>query len=247
MLERCTAADGRVVYRSPLLARRGVAHFFGTRGGPGGRVLAAHERETDEELAALAGRPGARLAHARQVHGARVVEGALALAAEGALEADALVTGSPELLVLVRVADCVPVLLADAAGARVAAVHAGWRGLVAGVLAEAVRALGGAPPLAAAVGPCLSAARFEIGPEVAAAFVAAGLGPALRPRAGARPCADLRHAAALQLARAGVLELEGTDRCTWEDAAQFFSYRRDVTHGGAPSTGRMLAVIGARA
>jgi hypothetical protein len=97
----------------------------------------------------------------------------------------------------------------------------------------------------AAIGPCLSLERFEVGPEVAEAFARAGLGSTVHERAGARPHVDLRTAAARQLAAAEVERIDTTDRCTWNDAEEFYSYRRDVTHGGKPRTGRLGALIAA--
>lgn len=247
MLERFETADGLVGYRSPLLAARGVPHLFSTRRGPGGLELDAGRLDPAREraLGAAAGSAGARIVRVRQVHGARVLEhqGPAPRPGSELSEADGLVGGAADVLLAVSVADCVPVLLSDASGARVAAVHAGWRGLVAGVLPEAVRRLGAAAPLVAAIGPCLSLERFEVGDEVARAFEAAGLAEAVvagRPR----PHVDLRLAARLQLRSSGVADVEGTDRCTWGHAGEFFSHRRDVTHGGASATGRMLALIG---
>jgi YfiH family protein len=202
---------------------------------------------SERALGTAAGRSGARIVRVRQVHGACVREASGRDSREGAqlTEADGLVGAAVDQLLAVSVADCVPVLLSDARGARVAAVHAGWRGLVAGVLPEAVRSLRGSAPLVAAIGPCLSLERFEVGEEVARAFEAAGLAEAVAARSGARPHVDLRLAARLQLRKSGVAEVEGTDRCTWNHRHEFFSYRRDVTHGGARTTGRMIALIGA--
>lgn len=250
MLERFETPAGLVAYRSPLLAERGVPHLFSTRRGTDGRVLdpSALDRALERTLCAAAGRPDARIVRVRQVHGATVLEAHVVTERDGRaqpLEADGLVGTAADQLLAVSVADCVPVLLSDAAGRRVAAVHAGWRGLVAGVLAQAVRCLQGAPPLWAAIGPCLSLERFEVGPEVARAFVAAGLAAAVRTGRGPRPHVDLRRAAEQELRACGVARIDGTDRCTWEHAEEFFSHRRDVTHGGAAATGRMLALIGA--
>lgn len=245
MLERFTAAGGLVGYRSPLLAERGVPHAFSTRRAASGELDASVlDAATCARLATLAGVPGARLRGLRQVHGARVLDCG-ADADEELPEADALVSALPSELLVVRVADCVPVLLADERGRRVAAVHAGWRGLVAGVLPRAARRLRGqdGARFVAAVGPCIGRERFEVGPEVAAAFVAAGLAEAVCAGPGPRPCVDLRLACERQLLAAGARAVDGTDRCTWEHAGEFFSHRRDVTHGGRPTTGRMAAVI----
>lgn len=257
MLERFTTADGLAGYRSPLLEEHGVPHAFSTRlAGSGELDAGVLDEVTCARLAALAGVSGVRVRGLRQVHGDRVVEAGAGPApgeedGQPLPEADALVTGLPSELLAVRVADCVPVLLADEHGRRVAAAHAGWRGIVAGVLASAIRSLRGddgpAPRFVAAVGPCIGPERFEVGPEVAEAFVAAGLAPAVLEGRGPRPHVDLRLACELQLLAAGALAVEGTDRCswdcTWEGTPEFFSHRRDVTHGGRSRTGRMAAVI----
>jgi YfiH family protein len=216
-----------LTYRSPFLTELGVSHAFTTRAVGVEQLLS----------------PGSALVELRQVHGAKVHEVGAELP-PGALTGDGLVTGHAGRRLLVRTADCVPVLLARLDGRRVAAVHAGWRGLVAGVIPRALEVLG-AGEYAAAVGPCLSTAHFEVGPEVVEAFARAGLGGVVdrsRPRAHV----DLRSAAAIQLERAGLRRIDGTDRCTYEHADEFFSHRRDVTHGGAPRTGRLAALIAAR-
>lgn len=243
LLVRTVTGDGLVGYRSPALERLGVPHLFTTRcGGAQGELdLTRVEGEVARRIAAALGLPGADVLRVRQVHGRAVVD---ADAAEPGvvLEGDALVVSRAGRLVAARVADCVPILLAGPGGRRVAAVHAGWRGLVGGALEAGLEALG--PCAAAAVGPCLSLARFEVGPEVAQRFHAAGLGAAVEEGAQ-RPHVDLRRAAELVLARAGVPDVDTTDRCTWEDGQEFYSHRRDVTHGGAATTGRMAGVIGA--
>jgi len=247
MLERFEDADGFVGYRSPLFARAGIPHLFTTRIGARGRRtldLGRLDAEERERLARAAGLPGAPIAAARQVHGAHVLalrEGELP---DVDVEADGLVSGREDVLVGVHVADCVPVLLARTDGRRVAAVHAGWRGLVAGVLPRAVELLGGGN-LLAAIGPCLSRERFEVGPEVVQAFARSGLAAAIHERERGRACIDLRAAAALQLEAAGVGPTETNDRCTYTHADEFYSYRRDVTHGGQRRTGRLGAVIAA--
>jgi YfiH family protein len=232
-----------VGYRSALLEELGVPHVFTTRhgGGPGALDAGALDEDAARRVARAAGAPAARMDSLRQIPGAEVRE----VGAEADLgelgEADALVGARPDRLLLIRVADCVPVLFASPDGRRVAAAHAGWRGLVAGVLERTVERLGAVG--AAAIGPCLSLARFEVGPEVAAAFAERGLEAAVHPRGTARPHVDLRAAAALALRRAGVLRIESTDRCTFEHAEEFFSYRRDVGAGARRATGRLGAAI----
>lgn len=254
MLERCQDADGFVGYRSPALAALRVPHLFTTRIGPARSELdlGKLDARANERLRRALGAGAAAFVRVRQVHGADVlVVGAGELPAEDA-RADALVTERGDVLVGVHVADCVPVLLARADGRRVAAVHAGWRGLVAGVLPRALEALGGVGGgdsarvrnAVAALGPCIGEGAFEVGPEVSEAFERAGLGAAIHERTSARAHIDLRAAAALQLRAGGVHVLDSSDRCTYRDADEFFSYRRDVTHGGRARTGRLGAWIG---
>lgn len=160
-------------------------------------------------------------------------------------KADAIITADPGRLVSIRVADCVPILLADDTGKYVAAVHAGWRGVVDEAVvksAERMCELAGIEPsrFIAAIGPCISVEHFEVGHEVAQAFVDANLGEAVEKRTP-RPHVDLPGAVAQQLLRLGLpLErIDRTDRCTYRDQDEFFSHRRDNGR-----TGRMCAIIG---
>jgi YfiH family protein len=153
-------------------------------------------------------------------------------------------------------ADCVPVLLADPRTGACAAVHAGWRGVVAGVAGAAVRALieghGSRPAdLRVALGPCIGICCFEVGPEVAAAFAAArppaGGEGVVHTIAGGRPGhphIDLRRALALELAGLGVpaQQVDVSSACTRCDPERrFYSYRRDDGR-----TGAQMAVIARR-
>jgi YfiH family protein len=241
MLERVQTPEGLVIYRSRLLARHGLPHAFSTRV----RVEGESESVLRERLTRTAGLAGAPVVTVKQVHGAHAIRIGAGALPDPALEADALVSERAGVFVGVHVADCVPVLLASADGRRVAAVHAGWRGIVAGVIPRALAELGQGPVLAA-IGPCISRERFEVGPEVVSAFANAGLGAVVHARPGARPHIDLRAAAAEQLAAGGVERIETTDRCTYEHAGEFFSYRRDVTHGSQARTGRLSAWIAPR-
>jgi YfiH family protein len=139
-------------------------------------------------------------------------------------------------------------LLADLRSGSVAAAHAGWRGLVRGVLAEAVESLSrlaaGPLELRAAVFPHIRGCCFEVGDEVAAELESCAPGAGVvQPRAGARPHADLSRLAAVQLAALGArgAALEELPGCTRCDAGRFFSYRRD-----GQRSGRHLAVIQSR-
>ena len=135
---------------------------------------------------------------------------------------------------VVMTADCLPVLLCDKQGGVVAAVHAGWRGLAAGVIEATVRAMAVAPEnLMAWLGPAISQAAFEVGNEVRAAFVDvdAETVAAFVPGARGKWQADIYALARRRLQLLGVTEVYGGDRCTFRESAQFFSYRRDGVTG----------------
>jgi YfiH family protein len=159
-------------------------------------------------------------------------------------QADALVTDVPGLAVSVRVADCLPLLLADRRGRAVAAVHGGWRSLAAGIVGRTLDGLArrygvAAEDCLAALGPALGPCCFEVGEEVAAIF--AHLTPrAVHRPAGRRPRVDLGAVARLQLQAAGVPaeQIEGLDRCTACHAGEFFSHRRDQGR-----TGRLVGAV----
>jgi YfiH family protein len=162
--------------------------------------------------------------------------------------ADAIVTDDPGRLAAVRVADCTPVLIASSDGAIVAAVHAGWRGTVANIIAGAVRAmteLGASPgAMLAAIGPCIGASAFEVGPEVADEFRErfGHATPHVRPDANSpKAFVDLKGALREQLLAAGVApeRIDVLPHCTVRDADLFFSHRRD-----RGVTGRMVGIIG---
>jgi YfiH family protein len=188
---------------------------------------------------------------AAQVHGATVVrvragDDPTVLARQ---QADGVCADVPGIAVGVYVADCVPALFADPRTGAYAAVHAGWRGTVAGVLPAAVRALGehfGSRPgdLRVALGPAISRCCFEVGPEVAEAFAAAlpGATGVVVDRPGRKPHVDLRRAQHLQLLAAGVPaeHIDGGADCTSCDpGGRFYSYRRD-----AGQTGQHVGFIG---
>lgn len=173
----------------------------------------------------------------RQVHGADVVE---ADAIEEAPRADAAVARRPGTVCAVLVADCVPVLICDRAGSCVAAAHAGWRGLAAGVLERTVERTRAAPAeLIAFLGPAIGPRAFEVGRDVFDAFAArdARSRDAFVPRAPGKWLADLYALARLALARAGVNAVYGGGWCTFTEHERFYSYRRERT------TGRMAALI----
>ncbi|MGH2776590.1 MAG: polyphenol oxidase family protein [Actinomycetota bacterium] len=159
------------------------------------------------------------LAHVRQVHGAEVVEapaGCSGVQGEG----DGLVARDQGVVCGVLTADCVPVLLEG--NGSVAALHAGWRGLVAGILERGVEEVG--PVAAAWIGPSIHACCYEVGDEVIGAFARAGL-----PVAGPRRV-DPSAAALAALQRAGVTNIARSEECT-SCGSNYFSYRRDGETG----------------
>jgi polyphenol oxidase len=175
----------------------------------------------------------------RQVHGTAV---AADDAADGNIEADASVAHRPDRVCAVLTADCLPVLLCDEAGTAVAAAHAGWRGLCAGVIERTVEAMQRpARALLAYLGPGIGPAAYEVGPEVRQAFMAvdaqAEAAFAFVPGKPGKYLTDLYALARQRLANCGVLSIHGGGYCTYTERERFFSYRRD----GA--TGRMASLI----
>ena len=161
-----------------------------------------------------------------QVHGTRVLD----LDTEAIAPADGAVTARAGVVCTVMTADCLPVLLTDMEGEHVGVAHAGWRGLLHGVLSTAVRALR-APPerVLAWLGPAIGPAAYEVGADVRDAFVAADLEAASRftQNSRGRWQADLYGLARDRLAAAGVTAIYGGGFCTFREAARFFSHRRE--------------------
>jgi hypothetical protein len=172
-----------------------------------------------------------------QVHGTTVVEAA---AHDVPPTADASFARSAGRACVVLTADCLPILLCDREGTRVAAAHAGWRGLASGVVESALRAMGVAPDRVLAwLGPAIEQDRFEVGSEVREQFVArsADNAQAFEPNARGRWQADLYDLARRELARLGVTQVFGGGFRCYADRDRFFSYRRDGT------TGRMATLV----
>ena len=178
----------------------------------------------------------------KQVHGKAVLDADAASTAGDSREADAVVTRRVHAVCAVLTADCVPVLFTDRAGSVVAAAHAGWRGLAAGVLEAALGVMRVDPrEVLVWLGPAIGPSAFEVGADVLAAHCATDPG-AVACFAPLRPgkwLADLYGLARLRLARAGVEAVYGGDRCTFSESTVFHSYRRD----GAAAAGRMTTVI----
>lgn len=179
---------------------------------------------------------GCKPAWLQQVHGIDVVEAA----PETLAEADASWTATPGIACTVMTADCLPVLFCDRNGTRVAAAHAGWRGLAAGVLEATLDALAVAPEDTLVwLGPAIGPQAFEVGAEVREAFVsqhaqaAQAFGESLNP---GRYMADIYELARIRLAARGVAAVYGGGFCTYSDP-RFYSYRR------AARTGRFASLI----
>ncbi len=173
----------------------------------------------------------------RQVHGNTVV-GASQIVPPA--EADASFTTDTNVVCAIMAADCLPVLLCDRAGCVVAAAHAGWRGLCAGVIENTVRAMGlPGTELMAYLGPAIGPTAFEVGADVHTAFVTHDprAQSAFRKHGKDKWLADLYCLARQRLQHAGVASVYGGKHCTYMDPARFYSYRRD----GA--SGRMAALI----
>jgi YfiH family protein len=188
--------------------------------------VAANVEENRRLACAEIGADPERLTLNRQVHSARVHE---AVAGRRGVEGDGLWTTEPGLPLLALAADCVPIALVATEGKpRLAVLHAGWRGLLDGIVETGVQALGGGT-LTAAVGPSIGPCCYQVGPEVSERFDAdLTTGQML----------DLRRVVERRLAAAGVSNIEHFDLCTMCHAELFFSHRRD--HG---VTGRQ-GVIG---
>ena len=170
-----------------------------------------------------------------QVHGTRIrVPGSDERCADGRF------SDRPEEVCAVLTADCLPILLCNRSGTAVAAVHAGWRGLLAGVVEAALDCFPDDPSaIMAWMGPAIGPDAFEVGGEVREAFLEEdpGAAPAFRGGRGGRWLADLYTLARRRFQRRGVTGIHGGGFCTYQEAGRFFSYRREWT------TGRMASLI----
>lgn len=247
------------IVRAKALA--GVPHgFFGRRGGCSTGAVAGLNCgtgsgddpplvEANRRLAGDAILPGAPIASVYQIHSPTAVIVIEAVPHEERSRADALVTDRPGLLLGVVTADCAPILMADPASGVVGAVHAGWRGALAGVTDQAIAAMislgARVENIAAAIGPCLAKASFEVGHDFAEQLIAddadnerfLGEGP------GGKPRFDLEAYLVARLAAAGIRQVEASGLDTYALEDRFYSYRRS-THRNEPTYGRQLSLIG---
>lgn len=173
-----------------------------------------------------------------QVHGAQLVE--LSVAEQSInLQADGAVTQQKDKVCAVLTADCLPVLLCNKQGTQVAAVHAGWRGLLGGVIENAVAMFEKPDDVLAWLGPAIGPAHFEVGREVKDAFTDKKpvMQQAFRYVDKTHCLADLYALARMTLLDCGVKKMYGGEHCTYNESDKFYSYRRE------PITGRMASLI----
>ena len=263
------SSDGVVWLRSPLLHAAGFAHAFSTRIGG---VSPAPFDSLNLGIADAPGEPDEwervnenwrrfltavemcdrQLVRAAQVHGCAVLQADrqpdMIRNAPPFVQGDAVLSGDSSHALAIRVADCVPVLIADVQTRVVAAVHAGWRGVVCEIIPATLRefvARGShMRDVCIAIGPCIQQDVFQIGESVALEFQQRGLGSCVipDPNCQGKWLGDLPAAIDQQARGAGVANehIENSGACTYQNPDYFFSYRRD----GARS-GRLAAVIGA--
>ena len=169
-----------------------------------------------------------------QVHGVQVCTDV-----QAGTQADASVSQQPGQVCVVLTADCLPVLFCDRAGTVVAAAHAGWRGLAAGVIPETMKHMQVDPTdIIAWLGPAIGPRAFEVGDDVRTSFLKLGEDYArvFSARSPGKWLMDLYAAARLQLAGLGITQVYGGEYCTYEDDKRFYSYRRER------ETGRMASL-----
>jgi YfiH family protein len=251
------------VIRSPLLSDLpGIAHGFFTRQGGvseglyaslniglGSNDARARVLENRDRVARALGVTGDALALPYQIHSPDVAVVEEPWTPGEGPRADAVVTARAGVAVGVATADCGPILFADAEARVVGAAHAGWQGAFGGVIAATVAAMEGLGArrerMVAVLGPTISAAAYEVGPEFVARFVAVDPDWArfftASPKAG-HAMFDLPGFIALRLAEAGVRRRGDLGLCTYADEARFFSYRR-TTHRREPDYGRLVSAI----
>lgn len=264
-LQRVVASNGVVIYRSEILRAAGFIHGFSTRTGgvsvspfdsmnlgvaqaPGIADSDANIAHNAQRLMEAVGAHDAVLMRVLQVHGntVYVCDGSEQFGPPK-FEADAVVSADRRVAACIRTADCVPILIGCPKTGAVCAIHAGWRGIVAGVIDRAVMVLvdrlkSDAGSLLAAIGPCIGRNIYEVGAQVAGEFAGVCGQEFVLPVDGQRQKEhiDCFGAVRSQLLGCGLQHehIDGTELCTASISDDFFSYRRD----GARS-GRMAAVV----
>lgn len=246
-----------------LAESRNIAHgFFGRRGGVSEGIFASLNcgpgsgddrarviENRGRALSHLAEGGEARLVTLYQVHSARAVTVDSPWEIGQAPEADAMATRVPGIALGILTADCAPVLLADDKAKVIGAAHAGWKGAVSGVIASVVEAMeklgADRARIRAAVGPAISQANYEVGPEFHARFVDEAMANSRYFTPSTRPDHwqfNLEAFVAQRLADAGVSAVETLSVCTYAQESAFFSFRR-TTHRGESDYGRDISAI----
>jgi polyphenol oxidase len=235
--------------RHGFFTRKGGASsgvFEGLNCGVGSSDQSDMVRINRTRVATAMGVAPERLVTLHQVHSADAV--VLTGPPDAPIRADAMVTATPGLALAVLTADCQPVLFADAAAGVVGAAHAGWKGALDGVLEatlDAMQSLGAdRERTVAVIGPTISQAAYEVGPEFVERFLDADPANARFFAAGKgdRALFDLPGYGLHRLRAAGVGEAVWTRHCTYADAGRFFSYRRSV-HNREADYGRLISTI----
>jgi YfiH family protein len=235
--------------RHGFFTRKGGASsgvFEGLNCGVGSSDQSDMVRINRTRVAGAMGVEPERLVTLHQVHSAEAV--AVTAPPQAPVRADAMVTATPGLALAVLTADCQPVLFADAAAGVVGAAHAGWKGALDGVLeatVTAMEALGAdRARTVAVIGPTISQAAYEVGPEFVERFLDADPDNArfFSGGKGDRALFDLPAYGLHRLRAAGVGEALWTRHCTYADPVRFFSYRRSVHHREA-DYGRLISAI----
>jgi YfiH family protein len=251
-----------MLHAATLESLPGIRHAFFTRqggvsegiyeslnGGVGSRDAAAHVAENRARMAKALGVAADNFLSCYQIHSPEVVTVERAWTPDARPRADALVTRVPGIAVGVSTADCGPVLFADANARVVGAAHAGWRGALTGVIEATIAAMEklGADRgnIAAAAGPMIRQANYEVGPEFVERFAAdnAANERFFTPSTtDGHAMFDLAGYIKTRLASAGIKRVEDIGRCTYADAATFYSYRRSV-HRNESDYGRHINAI----
>ncbi len=257
--ERPPSEEAPALKRYSMHVRHG---FFGRRGGvstgvyrslncgPGSGDEPEKVLENRRRVCLALGADPEKLAAPRQVHSAKAIVAERAYAPNERPECDALVTKRPGLMLGVLAADCAPIVLCDPHNGVIAAIHAGWRGAVGGVIESAVDAMGqlGADPgkMVAGIGPCLSQTSFEVGPDLFDAVLKATpwAENLFDPGANDRQFFDLKRYCSGRLARLGVAQTDALVDDTLTQPELYFSHRASVKAGdrdcGRNMTGIML-------
>lgn len=217
--------------------------------GRGSKDRREHVEENRARVAKSFGVQPQFLIGPRQAHTSRTVIATAPWDPSEAPEADAIVTATSGIVISVLTADCTPILIADESAGVIAAVHAGWKGAKAGVIESAVDAMESLGArhdrIIAALGPAISQAAYEVGPEFREAFLVAGEENEKyfsQPREGGRPHFDLLAYVKAKLSARGVEKIDDLALCTYQNESIFFSHRRSV-HRSEPDYGRQISAI----